>query len=109
MVKGIPSLRLVLIRHGESFNNTLSAISYEHYSKHRVADPELTPDGHKQAHHVASFLKDPGNTVFPRISKLYTSPMTRALQTSQPIGHFLKINPEVKFFIFNQLSCLRTP
>lgn len=44
-----------------------------------VADPELTPDGHRQAELMAAYLST------ERIDAIYTSPLLRARQTSAPL------------------------
>ncbi|MFZ1753995.1 MAG: histidine phosphatase family protein [Caldilineaceae bacterium] len=116
---------LYLIRHGQSFNNRLGETvlttngeldqdAYTRYMNSRVADPELTDIGKKQAEKLAEFLRearpkhrathdDPpeselrGTDVPNRlgISRIYSSPMLRTLQTSQPTATALGVQPEV--------------
>lgn len=64
---------LYLVRHGESANNALP----EHQ---RVADPNLTELGQKQARHLAKHYDD-----FGRIDHVLASPFRRTLQTAQPL------------------------
>ncbi len=97
-------MELYLIRHGQSANN-VSMIDDE---SNRVADPPLTELGHQQALVVAHYLKDgfSAGAVSSSltdaetrggfgITKLYCSPMLRALQTCQPISRALDLKPEV--------------
>jgi probable phosphoglycerate mutase len=44
------------------------------------ADPELSPEGHRQAEHMAEYLSS------ERIDALYTSPMRRARETAAPLS-----------------------
>ena len=64
---------LYLIRHGESANNALP----EHQ---RVADPNLTALGRKQALQLASYYSK-----FDCIDHILASPFRRTLQTAQPL------------------------
>ena len=91
---------LFLIRHGQSFNNTLLD------GKGRVADPPLTEIGERQADRVALHLRDePAKIVFGEwegnpcagygITRLYASAMFRCLQTAEPIGKALGLKPEI--------------
>ena len=91
-------MQLYLVRHGQSFNNTLPE------GIGRVADPSLTEAGEKQAPLVADYLasgsaRDPYNEDGPAgrfgITRLFTSAHLRCLQTSEPIGRALGINPEI--------------
>ena len=78
---------IILVRHGEN----------DWVTKHRLAGwipgVHLNKNGHKQAEDVAQRLKD------VKISTLYSSPVTRCLETAEYIGkvHQLKIQelPEV--------------
>jgi 2,3-bisphosphoglycerate-dependent phosphoglycerate mutase len=90
-------MRLYLIRHGQSVNN---ALAEDGRDIERHYDPDLTDIGHQQAQHVAQFLAKamdmPGKYAERfQLSHLYCSPMTRALQTCQPISETLGIKPEV--------------
>jgi len=91
-------MQLYLVRHGQSFNNTLPD------GVGRVADPPLTESGVKQAPLVARHLaeapaKDPysddGPTAGYGITKLYTSAHLRCLQTSEPIAEALDLDAEI--------------
>ena len=46
-----------------------------------VADPELSPDGHAQARHLAEYLAAEAS-----LDALYASPLERARQTAAPIA-----------------------
>lgn len=90
-------MRLYFIRHGQSTNNVLSNNNYE--SK-RTYDPELTDIGVKQAELVAQFLPDAIDMPHPEsepfdFTKIYVSPMIRALNTAKPIVEALNMQPEV--------------
>lgn len=91
-------MKLYLIRHGQSFNNTLPD------GVGRVADPPLTETGERQAPLVAQHLasgsaKDPYDEKGPAagfgITKLFTSAHLRCLQTSAPIAEALDLDPEI--------------
>lgn len=89
-------MELYIIRHGQSFNNALGT------AVGRRKDPALTDAGQAQAAAVADHL---GNGTCPdcawekregyQIDRLYCSAMLRALQTVQPIGQALGMQPEV--------------
>ena len=89
-------MQLYLIRHGQSHNNAAG-------SAQRVCDPPLTEAGEQQAALVAQCLKDgSGKSVWEDeqdtgygLSRLYCSPMLRAMQTTEPIAAALGIRPEV--------------
>jgi broad specificity phosphatase PhoE len=97
-------MELYIIRHGQSTNNVLTN------QNDRVCDPPLTELGQRQAEVVAQHLatadhpelsvwKSPENVDHPGggygITKLFCSPMWRTLQTAQPIGKALGLDPEV--------------
>ena len=91
-------MRLYLIRHGQSVNNLLWTTNNS--EKGRSHDPELTPLGHAQAESVAKFFRDDFDKHLPLMGKyqdnarptiLYTSLMTRAVQTGSAIAHALNI------------------
>ena len=73
-------MELYLIRHGQSTNNRGDS---------RVSDPPLTELGEEQARLVGQSIKDEG------ISRLYCSPMIRALHTSALINEHLGLIPHV--------------
>lgn len=56
---------------------------------HGPADPELAPEGHAQAEHMAKYLST------ERIDAIYTSPMKRASQTAAPLAEALGVEPIV--------------
>ena len=74
-------MELYLIRHGQSTNNE--------GRRPRVADPPLTDIGIEQARWVGESLKDEG------ITRLYSSPMLRTLQTAQIISNIIDLPPHV--------------
>jgi 2,3-bisphosphoglycerate-dependent phosphoglycerate mutase len=105
-------MELYLIRHAQSANNALA----DHQD--RVCDPHLTELGQRQAKVVAQHLT---NGLTPELAKsssvettcsihrrgyditrLYCSPMLRALQTAQSISQALGIAPEVWVDIHEQ-------
>ncbi|WP_221088606.1 histidine phosphatase family protein [Deinococcus aquaedulcis] len=76
-------MKLLLIRHGQSENNLT-----EHrpdYAQRRLPDPPLTPLGRQQAQHTAAHLAAQNHGV----THLYTSLMTRAVQTAAPFAQAL--------------------
>ena len=73
-------MELYLIRHGQSTNNA---------GLPHVADPPLSNLGKKQAYYVGKALQR------EEISRLYCSPMLRALQTAKIIGGILSLAPHV--------------
>lgn len=98
-------MQLYIIRHGQSTNNILADM------RNRTFDPVLTDLGHRQTELVAQYLAE-GIRIEQRwgdldedtsaqrrtgagITRLYCSAMYRALQTAQPIGQVLGLNPEV--------------
>lgn len=100
-------MEITIIRHAQSSNNAL--MEDQHL---RVKDPLLTPLGVQQAQRVADWLAQAdnledmmllgvdsderlNNTFRHHITHLYCSPMIRALQTAQPIGQRLGLQPEV--------------
>ncbi len=98
-------MELFLIRHAQSFNNSLTD------SSQRVADPELTDLGHIQAAYLADFVAAGTNRAPQRktyvstpdthrgegfgINRLICSPMWRALQTAYYISERTGLAPEV--------------
>jgi len=80
-------VELYLIRHGQSANNATEETGQ------RVCDPPLTEAGRIQARLVAERLRDLGWTRPPprndgnglRLTRLYASPMLRALETAEAI------------------------
>ncbi|NWG18397.1 MAG: histidine phosphatase family protein [Chloroflexi bacterium] len=102
-------MELYLIRHGQSANNVIM-MAYSDYEHRRDVDPPLTALGQQQAEATARYLAEAVNletlveqpaenraempTGFD-ITRLYSSPMLRALQTAQPIGQALGLPVEV--------------
>ena len=100
-------MELYIIRHGQSSNNALLDQSK------RVADPQLTAMGRQQAELLARELAgnvDPADRVRMNfgapaasaeagrghgITRLYCSPMWRAMQTAEPVARALGLEPEV--------------
>ena len=81
-------MRLLLIRHGQSSNNHLE--DQPDYHQQRQPDPALTELGHSQAAKLAEWATT--DTLFGRITHLYTSLMTRAVQTASPLAQALRLN-----------------
>ena len=93
-------MRLYFIRHGQSTNNALGHLSREEVELLRSHDPELTDIGVQQAERVAQFLKDAVDMPHPdpepfAFTKIYVSPMIRALNTAKPIVEALNMQAEV--------------
>lgn len=105
-------MRLFIIRHGESQNNRLDAsLEFGDYVQQRFHDPALTELGQLQAEAVARHLAEatvaehhfwnrekkrgPGYG----ITRIYCSPMLRAMQTALPIARALDIQPEIMLSI----------
>jgi len=99
-------MELYIIRHAQSTNNALAD------QRDRVCDPRLTELGRRQAHilaqHLANGANREPNQPGPNpanhnvhngrgygITRLYCSPMWRALQTARPVGQALGLTPEV--------------
>lgn len=87
-------MELYLIRHGQSTHNAM----IDHLDQE--CDPPLTELGKRQAERVARALAKEANPgqgqpAGSPITRLYCSPMWRALQTAQPIGQALGLRPEV--------------
>lgn len=96
-------LRLLLIRHGESFNNALQdkpGMTEELFQQERQVDPELSELGWRQARAVANFFAN-GFADCPLIAEalpvvaLHVSPVKRALQTLQPLAERSGLRTEV--------------
>lgn len=80
------SLRVVLVRHAESFNNVLNLVSSEYYADRRLADPPITALGEEQAAAAARFVSESRSGLLQQISELRVSPTLRTLQTARPIS-----------------------
>ncbi len=99
-------MEVYLIRHGQSVNNAVMGDLTR-----RVEDAPLTETGRRQAEYVAHHLKhgvnletlvsygvdapERGRLHSHELTHLYTSPMRRALQTTQPIALALKLQPQI--------------
>lgn len=73
---------IYLIRHGQTEWN-------ENFRYQGSKDEELNPKGLEQASNVAETLKNCD------ISKIYSSPLKRALKTSEPLAKNLNINVDI--------------
>jgi len=94
-------MQLYIIRHAQSINNALAD------PRDRDRDPTLTELGQRQAgilaRHLAAGVElvPPASTTNGRdrqgyyFTRLYCSPMWRALQTADSIGQALGLTPEV--------------
>lgn len=118
-----------LIRHAQSENNLLGEVvrqefgdfseeAYTAYVQRRVAEPSLTQTGFEQARMLGEHLRlaapkhkagmdDPGDAEPGEfhnnpygITRLYTSPMLRTLQTTRPVADALGLAPTVWTEIF---------
>lgn len=99
-------MELYIIRHGQSTNNVSML---RDPNDRQYADPPLTELGHQQAQAVAEYVgnhlnvdvwveKPPESRETMQgfgITRLYCSPMLRALQTCLPISQAIGIQPEV--------------
>jgi 2,3-bisphosphoglycerate-dependent phosphoglycerate mutase len=89
-------MELYIIRHAQSVNNALPD------QTDRLCDPPLTELGRRQTEILAQHLATetglsprPDESGGYGITRLYCSPMWRALQTAGPVGRALGIAPEV--------------
>ena len=85
-------MRLYLIRHAQSQNNALP-------ESQRVEDPGITELGHQQSRHLAKRVGELG------LTKLFTSPFRRTLQTTSPIFEATKLTPNVRVALHEQGGC----
>ena len=74
---------LYLIRHGENTANITKEFS------HRLVDYSLTPKGVLQAQQTAEYFKS------RQIDAIYCSPLKRAIETAEIIGHAIGIRPVI--------------
>ncbi len=91
-------MRLYLIRHGQSVNNVIWAETGT--DQGRVFDPPLTAIGRQQIDCVAEFMRDELGALLPlggrnndaaRPRVIYTSLMTRAVETGQAVARALNV------------------
>jgi broad specificity phosphatase PhoE len=75
------NMRLLLVRHGESMGNITRSL--------QTRTEPLTERGQRQAREIAAHLARRGD-----VRTLYSSPLTRAMQTSQIIGEAIGVEPE---------------
>jgi 2,3-bisphosphoglycerate-dependent phosphoglycerate mutase len=85
-------MRLYLIRHAQSQNNALP-------ESQRVEDPGITGLGHEQATLLAKRVDELG------LTKLFTSPFRRTLQTTAPIYEATTLTPNVRVALHEQGGC----
>jgi broad specificity phosphatase PhoE len=91
-------MELYLIRHGQSLNNAMNETL-----RQRVCDPPLTELGGQQARLAAERLRSLDWARPPswdsedgsRLTRLYTSPMLRALETAEAIRQATELTPHV--------------
>ena len=89
-------MELFLIRHAESRNNIRKS------DQERVSDPELTDNGRLQSIHLAEFFQKClhlSRTEYEEnkkpLDQIYCSAMKRSLDTVNPVGVAIGLNPEV--------------
>jgi 2,3-bisphosphoglycerate-dependent phosphoglycerate mutase len=85
-------MRLYLIRHAQSQNNALP-------ESQRVDDPGITELGRRQAKHLAERIGELG------LTKLFTSPFRRTLQTTSSIYAATRLTPNVRLALHEQGGC----
>ncbi len=89
-------MRLYFIRHGQSINNVLWQTTQSRAAY--TPDPDLSELGFLQAELLAAHLasmNDVPESDGHGITHLYTSPMTRAIQTALPISKSSKLELQV--------------
>jgi len=94
-------LRLGLVRHGESMNNVHEAQGT--YKTGRVADPELSPRGRRQAEVLGAFLGNTSKAEYfglGKIDEIWVSPHRRTLDTAAPAAKATGLAPRVYTDIF---------
>jgi 2,3-bisphosphoglycerate-dependent phosphoglycerate mutase len=87
-------MQLYLIRHAQSQNNAVA----EHQ---RVEDPGITELGRQQAKCLAERV----STL--ELTRLFTSPFRRTLQTTKPIYEATSLRPEVRIDLHEKGGCYR--
>jgi 2,3-bisphosphoglycerate-dependent phosphoglycerate mutase len=86
-------MELYLVRHSQSLNNALPQTQ-------RVDDPGLTELGHLQAEHLAQSLAP-----FD-LTKIYSSPFLRTLETSEHLWRATGLRPEVRVELHEKGGCV---
>ena len=89
-------LRLALVRHGESMNNVHEAQGEAAYRAGRVADPDLSPRGYRQAEVLGAFIADADRSAFLGVHPLdeaWVSPHVRTLLTIAPAAAKTGLRP----------------
>ncbi|MFX0574559.1 histidine phosphatase family protein [Nocardia nepalensis] len=82
-------LRLILVRHGESWSNIDGTVAGEHTCR------GLTDIGNRQARAVAEHLAAQQERL--AITTVYSTPVRRAVQTAEPIAHRLGVSLRPEF------------
>ena len=100
-------MELYLIRHGQSFNNTLST------AEGRMSDPPLSEVGERQAKLVAEYLHSSaakchyGRESFEEgfgLDRLYCSAHLRCLNTATEIGERTGLTPEIWIDVHEEMG-----
>lgn len=81
-------MKLLLIRHAESVNQVLERTP--HYNEQRLPDPPLSDLGRQQAEALAKWAAS--EPIFGEVTHLYSSLMTRAIQTAAPLAKALELD-----------------
>ena len=79
-------MRLVIMRHGETINNVLAAISTELYIRDRTPEPELSEKGVSDCRAVGEALK----SMKLHIDYMFTSPHKRAILSAMLVRETFK-------------------
>lgn len=87
-------MHLFLIRHAQSQNNAQP-------EEHRVEDPALTAVGREQTEHLARWITR------LELTRLFTSPFLRSLQTAEAIRQATDLTPEVRTVLHEVGGCYR--
>eukprot|EP00451_Oxyrrhis_marina_P001621 CAMPEP_0204270052 /NCGR_PEP_ID=MMETSP0468-20130131/18043_1 /ASSEMBLY_ACC=CAM_ASM_000383 /TAXON_ID=2969 /ORGANISM="Oxyrrhis marina" /LENGTH=256 /DNA_ID=CAMNT_0051245539 /DNA_START=35 /DNA_END=805 /DNA_ORIENTATION=+ len=96
------SMRVLLVRHGESENNALHlrpGMTHELWEQLRTEDPVLSDMGQQQADALADYIsgatQDGRAQVLLPVGQILVSPVLRALQTAEPTAKALGLQPTV--------------